>query len=178
MNTITTNCSNEKATSKTNLMARVVWIAIALIMASGCQEDEEVQEVDQLLDDLAGAFEDRNIKGMLALTSRDFTTLPGHLSRSAAARRLHLMFRLNGALELLHPRLNITIHSAESATVSGPLVIVRPGGRYVPALEELYDNPGEWLEQTRSHGQVVTFELSLIKPHDRWLVQTARFYRD
>jgi len=149
--------------------------ALAAPALAGCQEPQDQREIELLVDDLAQALEERDVRGLLRNTTDDFLLFPGRLDKVTATKRAFLMFRLKGGLEALYPRLDVERDGDDAARVSGHFLLVRPG-QSVPVLEDLEDDPDAWLARASELGEVTSAELSLIRRGDRWLVQTARFF--
>jgi hypothetical protein len=146
-----------------------------LLLVAGCQDEAVDRGAELLVEDAVQAVGDRDVRGLIELTTDDFIALPGRVDRATATRRLFLSFKLNGPVEVLHSRPEVDVDSPTSARVSCPFVVVRRGNSD-PALDVLADDPAAWSEHAAELGEVVTADLSLVKHGETWLVQTARFF--
>ena len=142
-----------------------------------CSSKDEETAIRELVKKGATLGEERDIRGLMNLTTEDFLALPGDLGNQETRRILFLAFRHYGELKILYPRPNVDLKpDKRSASAVFPFLIVKKETT-LPKLKELYEDPQRWLETVGENADLYRLKLEWVKQNGDWLVRQARLER-
>lgn len=153
---------------------RLVLIAVVCLTGIACSRDDAAERIRQRVAEGAELAERHDLGGLLAMTVEEFRAEPGNRDRQGVREMLAAALYYYNGFHLLYPRPVVKLaEDGFSATVEVPFLIVRRQRSY-PGLEELYDDPGGWLERVGENADLYHLELELEKRGEAWQAVTAR----
>jgi hypothetical protein len=134
--------------------------------------DEEA--ILKMIEEGARLAEEHDVKGLMKLTTSDFSVQPGGLDETETKRILLWAFMRYGQFKVLHPRSEIDLDTqvANEARVRVPFLIVKKD-QSLPNVKDLYQDPKGWLQEVGEHADLYRLELELSKQDGDWLVRGA-----
>ena len=148
-----------------------IFMMWALIACSGAEDDSEI--IRALIKKGAELAEKHDIKGIVDLTTEDFTAIPGDYTRTNIKGVLLFAFRHYGKFKVLYPRPGVDVDpNGEEATARVHFMIVKQEGG-IPDLKDLYEDPEEWIKKAGEIADLYRLDLKLRKDGGDWLVAQA-----
>ncbi|MGD9182199.1 MAG: hypothetical protein PVG15_12045 [Desulfobacterales bacterium] len=117
--------------------------------------------------------EDHHVGGIMELTAEDIVALPGQHNRLEIKRIIWAACKHYGKFKVLYPEPSVNLTSNESKASSTVYLLIVKKDRNVPALKELYKDPGRWLEEVGENADLYQLNLQMIKKNGDWLVKQA-----
>jgi hypothetical protein len=160
---------------------RWVWFFVLLLIAvsvlESCSSKDEETAIRELVKKGATLGEERDIRGLMSLTTEDFRALPGDLGRQETRRILFVAFRHYQDFKILYPRPSVDLKpDKRSASAVFPFLIVKKETT-LPKLKELYEDPQRWLETVGENADLYRLKLECVKHEGGWVVRLARLER-
>lgn len=151
-------------------------ILLAMLLWVGCSSQDDTQAVNELIIEGAQHSEAHRIRDLLALTTSDYVTLPGHYNRGTTRGLLYRAFRYYGNFKIYYPRPSIKVEpNANRSTVMMYFMLVRQNLEF-PDLRELAEDPPRWLKAAQKKADLYQLKLSLVKMKKQWLVEQATIH--
>ena len=158
-----------------------VWFLVLLLISvnglGSCSSKDEESAIRELIKKGATLAEEQDIKGLINLTTEDFSVLPAELGRQETRRILFVAFRHYQDFKILYPRPGVELKpDKRSASAVFPFLIVKKETT-LPKLKELYEDPQRWLETVGENADLYRLKLEWLKQDGDWLVKQARLER-
>jgi len=158
-----------------------VWFLVLLLISvnclGSCSSKDEESAIRELIKKGATLAEEQDIKGLINLTTEDFSVLPAELGRQETRRILFVAFRHYQDFKILYPRPGVDLKpDKRSASAVFPFLIVKKE-MAAPKLKELYEDPQRWLETVGENADLYRLKLEWLKQDGDWLVKQARLER-
>jgi hypothetical protein len=156
--------------------AMIAFCALAAMGIVGCgssQTPDDEAQIRKLIEDARILAEQKNIKELMAMTTKDLVVDPGQKDRQATKVTLFAAFRFYQKFQVKCPRPMVTVDETKrhgEATL--PFVIVREGVDF-PDLKSLYNDPKSWLTQVGKIADLYHLTVWLTKDDGTWLVRKA-----
>jgi hypothetical protein len=158
---------------KRTIIALCTLVAMGLIGCSGSQPPDDEAQIRKLIEDAGTLAEQKKIKELMAMTTKDLVVDPGQRDRQATKVTLFAAFRFYQKFQIKYPRPMVTVdETARHGEATFPFVIVREGVDF-PDLKSLYNDPNSWLEQVGKIADLYHLTVWLTKDDDTWLVSKA-----
>jgi hypothetical protein len=159
---------------KNPIKMMIPWMVFCFfVLASSCSQKDDVQIIRGLIKEGAKLAEDRDVSGIMELTTEDVVALPGHHNRLEIKRLLFAAFMHYGKLKVLYPKPSVDLSTTDnSATCMIYLLIVKKD-RAIPDVKDLYNDPRRWLETVGENADLFQIKLQLLKKSGKWLVKQA-----
>ena len=149
-------------------------LIILLLFSSACSREDEVVRIQALIKNGGGLAEKHDIRGLLALTSGDFTAFPGRHDRQGVKGILRLAFQHYGPLRVLFPRPSIDLDPAKQSALGTVYFMIVKKELSYPGLEALYQDPTAWLAKAGENADLYRLTLEFKKTKGEWFVSSAR----
>jgi len=148
--------------------------AVYLALFLGCSQDDEVSRIRQRVQEGVQRAEQRDLAGLLAMTTEGFRAEPGGRDRTATGESIAAAFYYYGRFRILHPEPAVEIiEGGRTASVTVPFLIVRKD-RSWPSLDDLYRDPQGWLDWVGENADLYRLVARLTKSERGWLAESAR----
>jgi len=148
-------------------------LIILMILTFSCSKEDEAVVIHSLIEKGAALAEAQDVKGLMSLTSMNFSARPGQHNRQKTGEILWMAFKHYGPFKVLYPKPSIDVEKAKQ-TASGSIyfMIVKKEISY-PDLKELYSDPKAWLAKAGENADLYRLNLGFKKYRGEWLVESA-----
>jgi len=149
-----------------------IFLAIICIAVSCSRQDDEAA-IREMIEKGAAMAEAHDCSGILELAVEDLRVMPGNLDGRGVTGILWRAFKYYGPLQVLYPRPDVELAEGGKQAFAGfPFLIVRKE-QTLPELEQLRDDPLDWLDEVGKNADLYRLELELINLDGDWLVKQA-----
>lgn len=154
---------------------RIIWISWILFFALGsCSGRDDATEIRDLIERGAGLAEERDVAGLMKMTTPDFIAVPGRHDGREVKRILWLAFRHYGDFRILYPRPKVDLAEEGHAASGRVYCLIVKKDRTFPELRALYEDPEGWLKEVGENADLYRLDLELMKINGDWLVKQVR----
>jgi hypothetical protein len=148
-------------------------ILLGLFAWNGCTEKDEAEAIRRLIKKGAKLAEAHNVGAVMELTSQGFSATPGNRDRAEVRSILFMAFRHYREFRILYPQPGVDLkEGGEAASATIYFLIVRKDRSY-PELQDLYEDPGGWIEAVGENADLYRLTLDLIRKEGDWLTTRA-----
>ncbi len=149
-------------------------LLLLLLLASACSREDDVAAIQKVIKKGSALAEKQDIRGLLDLTSGDFTASPGSHDHREVQGILLLAFRHYGPLRVLYPRPGIDLGPSKQTAVATVYFLIVKKELSYSGLEALYSNPTAWLAEAGENADLYRLRLELKKTKGEWLAAAVR----
>lgn len=148
----------------------MVWPTLWIL---SCSPKDEALAIRALIEKAAKLAEAHEIGDLMDLTTDDFIASPGRHDIRETRSILFLAFRHYGQFSIIFPRPSLDWkEQSDEAAVVVYFTIVRDG-QPLPGLNELYDDPKNWVQKAGDKVDLYQLKLQVKKVKKKWLVESA-----
>ncbi len=151
---------------------KIIALLVVILGISSCSAGDDVAAILKLVNQGELLAENKDLGGLMKLGNDSFVAMPGELDKRGTKGILWRAFMYYGQFDILYPRPLIIIEEDDTAFVSFPFLVIRKG-ELLEGLQELYDDPGQWLKEVGNKADLYNLDLELVREDRAWKVRQA-----
>ena len=153
------------------------WAALGavacLVLQPSCSDGDEADAIRRLIEKGARLAEERDVGGLMELTTDGFLALPGNRDRAEVRSILWMAFRHYRQFRILYPIPHVDVEEGGGAASSTVYFLIVRENRSYPGLKDLYRDPDGWLEEVGGNADLYRLRIDLAGKQGDWLTTRA-----